>query len=119
MPPVVSDPIYDKKAMSELVICKLSDCSCSVAGGKEIILLCEKVARDDIAVSFFEEKVAKSDGKLMETFNTQMFTNKSQSLSVHQNMKDWMFINLLQSTSSCRGRLMELPVRLYHLITSR
>lgn len=41
--PVVSDPIYDKKAMSDLVICKLSDCSCTVAGGKEIILLCEKV----------------------------------------------------------------------------
>lgn len=41
--PLVSDPIYDKKAMSDLVICKLSDCSASVAGGKEIILLCEKV----------------------------------------------------------------------------
>jgi Rel/ankyrin family protein len=31
--------------MSDLVICKLSDCSCTVAGGKEIILLCEKVAK--------------------------------------------------------------------------
>jgi hypothetical protein len=31
--------------MSDLVICKLSDCTCSVAGGKEIILLCEKVAK--------------------------------------------------------------------------
>lgn len=41
--PVVSDPIYDKKAMSDLVICKLSKPSCSVAGGEEIILLCEKV----------------------------------------------------------------------------
>lgn len=41
--PVVSDPIFDKKAMSDLVICKLSDASCTVAGGKEMILLCEKV----------------------------------------------------------------------------
>lgn len=41
--PIVSDPIYDKKAMSDLVICKLSDTTCTVAGGKEIILLCEKV----------------------------------------------------------------------------
>lgn len=41
--PVVSEPIYDKKAMSDLTIIKLSDCSCTVAGGKEIILLCEKV----------------------------------------------------------------------------
>ncbi|XP_037926499.1 embryonic polarity protein dorsal-like isoform X2 [Hermetia illucens] len=54
--PVVSDPVYDKKAMSDLVICKLCKCSSTVAGGKEIILLCEKVAKEDIAVRFFEEK---------------------------------------------------------------
>ncbi|XP_053980091.1 embryonic polarity protein dorsal-like isoform X1 [Hylaeus volcanicus] len=58
--PVVSDIIYDKKAMSDLVICKLSHCSASVAGGMEMILLCEKVAKEDIQVRFFEEK----DGKL-------------------------------------------------------
>ncbi|XP_067009588.1 proto-oncogene c-Rel isoform X2 [Anabrus simplex] len=56
LPPVVSDPIYDKKAMSDLTICKLSDCSSSVAGGKEIILLCEKVTKDDIQVHFVEEQ---------------------------------------------------------------
>ncbi|XP_023722229.1 embryonic polarity protein dorsal isoform X2 [Cryptotermes secundus] len=54
--PVVSDPIYDKKAMSDLVICKLSDCTCTVAGGKEIILLCEKVAKEDIQIHFYEER---------------------------------------------------------------
>ncbi|XP_055309585.1 embryonic polarity protein dorsal-like isoform X6 [Sitodiplosis mosellana] len=53
--PVVSEPIYDKKAMSDLVICKLSKPSCNVAGGDEIILLCEKVAKEDIQVRFFEE----------------------------------------------------------------
>lgn len=41
--PVVSDVIYDKKAMSDLVICELSDCTAPVSGGKRIILLCEKV----------------------------------------------------------------------------
>lgn len=41
--PVVSEPIFDKKAMSDLVICKLSCASSSVAGGKDMILLCEKV----------------------------------------------------------------------------
>lgn len=56
LPPVVSDPIYDKKAMADLVICKLSHCSASVAGGQEVILLCEKVAKEDISVRFFEEK---------------------------------------------------------------
>lgn len=54
--PVVSEPIFDKKAMSELVICKMSDCSSSVAGGRDIILLCEKVAKEDIAVRFYEEQ---------------------------------------------------------------
>ncbi|KAL6447394.1 hypothetical protein ACFW04_001538 [Cataglyphis niger] len=61
LPPVVSDPIYDKKAMSDLVICKLSHCSASVAGGMDMILLCEKVAKEDIQVRFFEER----DGQLL------------------------------------------------------
>ncbi|CAH1098641.1 unnamed protein product [Psylliodes chrysocephalus] len=53
---VVSEPIYDKKAMSDLTIIKLSDCVSYVDGGrKDIILLCEKVAKEDIQVRFFEE----------------------------------------------------------------
>lgn len=59
--PVVSEPVYDKKAMSDLVISKLSDCSSSVAGGKEIILLCEKVSKEDISVRLYEER----DGKVV------------------------------------------------------
>ncbi|XP_018326789.1 embryonic polarity protein dorsal isoform X3 [Agrilus planipennis] len=55
--PVVSESIYDKKAMSDLVIVKLSDCVTTVDGGKkDIILLCEKVAKEDIQVRFYEEK---------------------------------------------------------------
>ncbi|KAK4305175.1 hypothetical protein Pmani_022916 [Petrolisthes manimaculis] len=54
--PVVSNPIYDKKATSDLIICKLSDCTSSVAGGKEIILLCDKVTKEDIHVRFYEVK---------------------------------------------------------------
>ncbi|RZF33783.1 hypothetical protein LSTR_LSTR014477 [Laodelphax striatellus] len=53
--PVVSEPIYDKKAMSDLVICKLSEDSAPVIGGKQIILLCEKVAKEDISVRLYEE----------------------------------------------------------------
>ncbi|XP_031339181.1 embryonic polarity protein dorsal-like isoform X2 [Photinus pyralis] len=55
--PVVSDPIYDKKAMCDLVIVKLSDCTSSVAGGtKDVILLCEKVSKEDIEIRFYEER---------------------------------------------------------------
>ncbi|XP_076314336.1 transcription factor p65-like isoform X3 [Tachypleus tridentatus] len=56
LPPVVSDPIYDKKAMSELTINKLSHYSAPVSGGTEIILLCDKVTKDDIKVRFYEER---------------------------------------------------------------
>lgn len=53
--PIVSDPIYDKKSKTDLIVVDISDNSSSVIGGKKIILLCEKVLRDDIAVRFFEE----------------------------------------------------------------
>ena len=33
------------EATSDLIICKLSDCTSSAAGGKEIILLCDKVTK--------------------------------------------------------------------------
>ncbi|KAB7495058.1 Embryonic polarity protein dorsal [Armadillidium nasatum] len=54
--PVVSDPIYDKKATSDLNICKLSDYTSCVSGGKEIILLCDKVTKEDIQIRFTEVK---------------------------------------------------------------
>ena len=59
--PIVCDPIYDKKAMSELVITKLSHCSAPVSGGMEVILLCDRVTKDDIQIRFFEE----SQGRLV------------------------------------------------------
>lgn len=55
LPPVVCEPIYDKKAMSDLIITKLSHCSAPVSGGKEIILLCDRVTKDDVQIRFFEE----------------------------------------------------------------
>ncbi|XP_059055585.1 embryonic polarity protein dorsal-like isoform X2 [Achroia grisella] len=57
--PVVSDVIYDKKAMSELQIAQISHCSGSAKGGTRVILLCEKVNREDTAVVFFQEENKK------------------------------------------------------------
>ena len=54
--PVVSDPIYDKKAMSDLNIVRLSHCSASIAGGQEVILLCDRITKDDVQVKFYEEQ---------------------------------------------------------------
>jgi len=56
MAPVCSDIIYDAKAKKELQICDISDTTCSVRGDKKIIILCEKVSRDDIKIRFFDDK---------------------------------------------------------------
>ena len=34
----------------------MTECSASVAGGKEILLFCEKVTKDDIEVRFYQEE---------------------------------------------------------------
>ncbi|XP_026732895.1 transcription factor p65-like [Trichoplusia ni] len=54
--PVVSDVIYDKKAMSDLHIMRSSHCSGPARGGTQVILLCEKVTREDIEVVFYQEE---------------------------------------------------------------
>lgn len=59
--PVVSDPIHDKKAMSDLVITKLSHCSAPATGGREVILLCDRISKDDVQIRFFQER----DGDLI------------------------------------------------------
>ncbi|XP_062920909.1 transcription factor RelB-like isoform X1 [Mobula hypostoma] len=52
--PVLSEPIYDKKATntSELRICRLNKDSGVCSGGEELFLLCDKVQKEDIAVIF-------------------------------------------------------------------
>lgn len=48
--------------MSDLVICRICSCSAKVSGGDEIILLCEKVNKDDIKIRFYE---ANMDGDVI------------------------------------------------------
>lgn len=43
------------EANSDLVICKLSHCTAPAMSGIEMVLLCEKVCKEDIQVRFFEE----------------------------------------------------------------
>ncbi|CAG0881265.1 unnamed protein product [Cyprideis torosa] len=56
--PVVSDIIYDRKAVSDLSITELSHCNSLCTGGRRMIILCEKVSKDDIHVEFYEEDIA-------------------------------------------------------------
>lgn len=52
--PIVSEEIYDKKAMSELAIAKLSHYSAPAKGGKSIIMLCDRVLKEDIQIRFYK-----------------------------------------------------------------
>ncbi|XP_044254218.1 embryonic polarity protein dorsal-like isoform X2 [Tribolium madens] len=54
-PPVVSDPIYNRKTFPDPDIFRLSHCNTCVNGGKtDIILLCPKVDKDDIRIRIYE-----------------------------------------------------------------
>jgi len=54
LPPVVSTTIFDAKAKKELQIMDISDLSSPAEGGKKIIILCEKITREDIKVRFYD-----------------------------------------------------------------
>merc|ERR1712012_321364 len=54
LPPICSKPIYDAKAKKELQIMDMSDNTAPADGGKKIIILCEKVSKEDIKVRFFD-----------------------------------------------------------------
>ncbi|XP_045495328.1 embryonic polarity protein dorsal-like isoform X2 [Colias croceus] len=80
LPPVVSDIIYDKKAMSDLVIMRMSQCSATPRGGTEIFLLCEKVVREDIAVVFFQKE---GDTVVWEESANIVLVHKQVAIAFH------------------------------------
>merc|ERR1712013_317260 len=55
VPPVCSKPIFDAKAKKELQIMDMSGNTSPAEGGKKLIILCERVSRDDIKVRFFQD----------------------------------------------------------------
>ncbi|XP_076297574.1 embryonic polarity protein dorsal-like isoform X2 [Lasioglossum baleicum] len=98
LPAVVSDPIFDKKAISDLVISDLSHPNALVTGGMKIILLCEKVAKEDIQIQFFEEK----DGQMVwEGFGD------FQPSHVHKQTA------ITFKTPTYRGQTVDQPVQVY------
>jgi len=61
IPPIVTGIIRDSKSDSNLTICKIYKCASEARGGEEIIILCEKITKDDIVVQFYEEE----DGQII------------------------------------------------------
>ncbi|XP_022665229.1 proto-oncogene c-Rel-like isoform X2 [Varroa jacobsoni] len=72
--PVVSDVIFDRKAMSDLQITKLSHILAPLRGGLEMIVLCDKVSKDDIEVYFYQEDSA----------GNHLWEKKAEIQSVHK-----------------------------------
>ncbi|XP_015249213.1 PREDICTED: transcription factor RelB isoform X1 [Cyprinodon variegatus] len=66
--PVVSKPIYDKKATttSELKICQLNLNRGSCRGKTEVYMLCDKVQKDDIEI-IFKQGLWKANGEFAQT----------------------------------------------------
>lgn len=66
--PVVSKPIYDKKATttSELKICQLNLNRGSCRGKTEVYMLCDKVQKDDIEI-LFKQGAWKANGEFAQT----------------------------------------------------
>ena len=46
---------YPLEAKCDLTICRLTETSGPVAGGKEILLFCDKINKDDVQVRFYQE----------------------------------------------------------------
>merc|ERR1711988_1265969 len=72
--PVCSKPIFDAKAKKELQIMDMSDNTAPADGGKKIIILCEKVSKEDIKVRFYDYNAGRSG----RTSERRTFTNSTR-----------------------------------------
>lgn len=71
--PVYSRPIYNSTSTPNLSIADMSSYCSSIHGGAKILLFCEKVNKDDIAVRFFKEI---SDKPVWEAYGTIQTVHK-------------------------------------------
>ncbi|XP_041450795.1 LOW QUALITY PROTEIN: embryonic polarity protein dorsal [Drosophila obscura] len=97
--PIVSSPIYGKS--NELMISRLCSCSAKVSGGDEIIMLCEKISKDDIEIRFYEtdddgRELWHANGEFQPTdvfkqmaitFKTPRYRNTEITQSVYVELK--------------------------------
>lgn len=57
--PIVSQPITNNKAAADIKIHDISDTCSPASGGKKIMIFCNKIAKEDIEVRFYEEDAKK------------------------------------------------------------
>jgi len=120
MKPVCSEVIYDAKAKKELQIIDISDNKCSVNGDKKIILLCEKVSRDDIEIWFsdstgWEEKSNFSPQSVHKQYAITFNPPKYKDLNIKEKVRVQVE---LRKGKSIEGERSE-PVDFYYLPLER
>eukprot|EP00092_Neocalanus_flemingeri_P005366 GFUD01005782.1.p1 GENE.GFUD01005782.1~~GFUD01005782.1.p1 ORF type:complete len:601 (-),score=146.44 GFUD01005782.1:180-1982(-) len=105
--PVCSKPIVDAKARKELQLMDISDKAASVEGGKKIIILCEKVKRDDIKVRFFDPGSHWEDWGDFDNYNVHkqyaiaVKTPKYHNQNITENKK--VFLELVKPSDGSRS----------------
>merc|ERR1712232_1403725 len=87
--PVCSKPIFDAKAKKELQIMDMSDNTAPADGGKKIIILCEKVSKEDIKVRFsdcngWEEWADFSAGDVHKQYAISFKVPKYTNINISQ-----------------------------------
>ncbi|KPJ05518.1 Embryonic polarity protein dorsal [Papilio xuthus] len=110
--PVVSDVIYDKKAMSDLHIARVSHCAGPAGGRMTMILLCEKVTGQDTAVVFFEKA---NEEVVWEAAATNVHVHKQAAIAFdippyrdpapHDNVK--VYLQLKRVTDNARSNAVD------------
>ena len=84
-------PVFDAKAKKELVIMDISETEAPVEGGKKIILLCEKVLREDVKVRFWDPLSGWEGWGQFSAQVLRPFGSESILSNVIQSFKDRVF----------------------------
>merc|ERR1712214_182011 len=106
LPPVCSKPIFDAKAKKELQIMDMSDNTAPAEGGKKIIILCEKVSKEDIKVRFFdyngwEEYADFGPSDVHKQYAISFKVPKYQNVNILQRQK--VCVELVKSSDDTRS----------------
>eukprot|EP00090_Calanus_glacialis_P007777 TRINITY_DN16235_c0_g1_i1.p1 TRINITY_DN16235_c0_g1~~TRINITY_DN16235_c0_g1_i1.p1 ORF type:complete len:633 (-),score=136.14 TRINITY_DN16235_c0_g1_i1:44-1942(-) len=116
LPPVCSTSIFDAKAKKELQIMDISDVVSPAEGGKKIIILCEKVTREDIKVRFYDSYAWEAWGEfnpseVHKQYAISMKTPRYKDVNIKEKTK--VFVELVKPTDESTSE----PQDFYYLPT--
>jgi len=116
LPPVCSTSIFDAKAKKELQIMDISDTVSPAEGGKKIIILCEKVTREDIKVRFYDSQAWEAWGEfnpseVHKQYAISMKTPRYKDVNIKEKTK--VFVELVKPTDESTSE----PQDFYYLPT--